>query len=173
MSEVRTYTSPTEGAAPQARLDQHCSFILPTNAVDAIPLPPQKLLAGSKGRIQAERRCCFVTEPECLTPAFDLKTPERSMVFVMVMTIWWGDDASYHVMHCCQLSDVGGNTYSTGLRCSRVPLILRAVKPCRSRRCFRNIPTRPSCCSNVSEVCTRTVRSTGLCRRRSFRLTFP
>ena len=83
------------------------------------------------------------------------------------------DDFFYPVSLCCRLLDEGCNPYSTGVRCSSVPVILRVLKPSRSRRCFRSIPASPSCCSNVSEVYTRKVRSTGLCRKRSLRLTLP
>ena len=125
----------------------------PTPVLTCIPEP--KIFRDLKSCVM---RSCLATLVHIVVPATDAHAR---------------DDFFYPVSLCCRLLDEGCNPYSTGVRCSSVPVILRVLKPSRSRRCFRSIPASPSCCSNVSEVYTRKVRSTGLCRKRSLRLTLP
>jgi transposase len=74
-------------AARQARVDQHSCFILATNELDALQLPPQELLAGYKGQVHAERGFRFLKDPEFLASSLYLKKPERIMALLMVMTV--------------------------------------------------------------------------------------
>jgi transposase len=74
-------------AARQARIDQHSCFILATNELDDTHLPPQALLDGYKGQVQAERGFRFLKDPQFLASSLYLKKPERIMALLMVMTI--------------------------------------------------------------------------------------
>jgi transposase len=74
-------------AARQARVDQHSCFILATNELDALQLPPQELLAGYKGQVHAERGFRFLKDPQFLASSLYLKKPERIMALLMVMTV--------------------------------------------------------------------------------------
>ena len=74
-------------AARQALVDQHSCFILATNELDDTLLPPQELLAGYKGQVQAERGFRFLKDPQFLASSLYLKKPERIMALLMVMTI--------------------------------------------------------------------------------------
>jgi transposase len=74
-------------AARQARVDQHSCFILATNELDALQLPPQELLAGYKGQVHAERGFRFLRDPQFLASSLYLKKPERIMALLMVMTV--------------------------------------------------------------------------------------
>ena len=49
--------------ARQALVDQHSCFILATNELDATQLPPQEVLHGDKGQVQAERGCPMFERP--------------------------------------------------------------------------------------------------------------
>jgi hypothetical protein len=71
----------------QALSDQHRCFILATHALDDAHLPPQELLEGYKGQVHAERGCRCLQDPQFLASALDLKTPERIMALLMVMTV--------------------------------------------------------------------------------------
>jgi transposase len=77
----------TSMAARQARIDQHCCFILATNELDHTPLPPQELLQGYKGQVHAERGFRFLKDPQFLASSLYLKKPERIMALLMVMTV--------------------------------------------------------------------------------------
>jgi transposase len=74
-------------AARQARIDQHSCFILATNELDGTHLPPQELLDGYKGQVQAERGFRFLKAPQFLASSLYLKKPERIMALLMVMTV--------------------------------------------------------------------------------------
>jgi transposase len=74
-------------AARQALIDQHSCFILATNELDDTRLPPQELLAGYKGQVQAERGFRFLKDPQFLASSLYLKKPERIMALLMVMTV--------------------------------------------------------------------------------------
>jgi transposase len=50
--------------ARQARIDQHSCFILATNELDTIQLPPPEVLAGYKGQVHAERGFRFLKDPQ-------------------------------------------------------------------------------------------------------------
>jgi transposase len=71
----------------QALIDQHCCFILATNALDHPQLPPQEMLAGDKGQVHVERGCRFLNDPPFLAASLYLKTPERIIALLMVMTV--------------------------------------------------------------------------------------
>jgi transposase len=73
--------------ARQARIDQHSCFILATNELDAIQLPPPELLAGDKGQVHAERGFRFLKDPQFLASSLYLKKPERITALLMVMTV--------------------------------------------------------------------------------------
>jgi transposase len=74
-------------ATRTARVDQQSCFILATNELDDAQLPPQELLAGYKGQVQAERGCRFLKDPQFLASSLSLKKPERLMALLMVMTV--------------------------------------------------------------------------------------
>ena len=74
-------------ATRQARVDQHSCFILATNELDTLQLPPQELLAGYKGQVHAERGFRFLKDPQFLAASLYLKKPERIMALLMVMTV--------------------------------------------------------------------------------------
>ena len=74
-------------ATRQARVDQHSCFILATNELDTLALPPQELLAGYKGQVHAERGFRFLKDPQFLASSLYLKKPERIMALLMVMTV--------------------------------------------------------------------------------------
>ena len=74
-------------ATRRARVDQHSCFILATNELDDVRLPPQVLLESSKGQGHAERGFRCLKDPQFLASSFSLKTPERIMALLMVMTV--------------------------------------------------------------------------------------
>ena len=71
----------------QARLDQHRCFLLATNARDAPQLAPPELWASYQGPSRAERGFRFLQAPQFVASSFYLKTPERIMALLMVMTV--------------------------------------------------------------------------------------
>jgi transposase len=76
-------------AARQARIDQQRCFLLATNARDDTQLPPQELLEGYTSQVHAERGVRFLKDPRFLASSRYLKTPERLMALLMVMTVCW------------------------------------------------------------------------------------
>jgi transposase len=74
-------------AAREARSAQQSCFILAPTERDDSTVSPQERLAGSKGQKPAERGCRFLTAPRCLAASLYLKTPERLMALLMVMTV--------------------------------------------------------------------------------------
>jgi len=74
-------------AAREARIAQQSCFILATNELDDSMLPPQERLAGSKGQTHAERGFRCLQDPRFLAASLSLKTPERIMALLMVMTV--------------------------------------------------------------------------------------
>ena len=74
-------------AAHEARIAPQSGVILATNALDAHRLPPQALLAGYKGQPQVERGLRCLKDPRFLASSLSLKTPERIMAVLMVMTV--------------------------------------------------------------------------------------
>jgi transposase len=65
---------------------QSC-FIWATNALDTTQLSPQALLEAYKGQQRAERGFRFLKDPHFLASSRYLKTPERIMALLMVMTV--------------------------------------------------------------------------------------
>ena len=80
--------------ARQALIDQHCCFIQATNELDTTQLPPQERLAGDKGQIYGERGCRCLKDPQFFASSRYLKTPERIMALLMVMTVCLLADAA-------------------------------------------------------------------------------
>jgi transposase len=74
-------------AAREARITHQSCFILATNELDDRLLSPQALLAGYKGQKHAERGFRFLKDPRFLAASLYLKTPERIMALLMVMTV--------------------------------------------------------------------------------------
>jgi transposase len=74
-------------AARQARVDQHSCFILATNELDPLQLPPHELLASYKGQGHAERGFRFLKDPQFFAAALYRKKPERVMALLRVMTV--------------------------------------------------------------------------------------
>jgi transposase len=74
-------------AAREARIAQQSCFILATNELDDSTLSPQELLDGYKGQKHAERGFRFLKDPRFLASSLYLKTPERIMALLMVMTV--------------------------------------------------------------------------------------
>jgi transposase len=74
-------------AARQVLVDQHSCFILATNELDTTQLPPQEVLDGYKGQVQAERGFRFLKDPQFFASSLYLKKPERIMALLMVMTV--------------------------------------------------------------------------------------
>ena len=66
-------------AAHQALIDQHSCFILATNALDTIQLPPHAVLDGYKGQRHAERGFRFLKDPQFFASSLSRKKPERIM----------------------------------------------------------------------------------------------
>jgi transposase len=77
----------TSMAARQARIDQRCCCILAPNELDPTHLPPQELVQGDTGQVQAERGLRFLKDPQFLASSLYLKKPERIMALLMVMTV--------------------------------------------------------------------------------------
>jgi transposase len=50
-------------------------------------LSPQEVLNGYKGQAHAERGFRFLKDPQFLAASLYLKTPERIMALLMVMTV--------------------------------------------------------------------------------------
>jgi len=71
----------------QALINQHRCFILATNELDAQPWSPQELLDGDKGQSHAERGFRSLKDPQWLASSRSLKTPERLMALLRVMTV--------------------------------------------------------------------------------------
>jgi transposase len=74
-------------AAREACIAQQSCFILATNELDDRTLPPQELLAGYQGQKHAARGFRFLKDPRFLAASLYLKTPERIMALLMVMTV--------------------------------------------------------------------------------------
>jgi hypothetical protein len=74
-------------AVCDALVAQHRCFILATNELDERALSPQELLAGYKGQKHAERGFRFLNDPLFLASSLYLKTPQRIMALLMVMTV--------------------------------------------------------------------------------------
>jgi transposase len=74
-------------AARKTRIDQHSCFILATNELDPIQLPPPDLLQSYKGQARSERGFRFLKDPQFLASSLYLKKPERIMALLMVMTV--------------------------------------------------------------------------------------
>jgi transposase len=74
-------------AMRHALVDQHSCFILATNELDAMLLPPPELLQGYKGQSHAECGFRFLKDPQFLASSLYLKKPERIMALLMVMTV--------------------------------------------------------------------------------------
>jgi transposase len=73
--------------ARQARIDQHCCFILATNELDHTQLPPLEILEGYKGQVHVERGFRCLKDPQFFASSRYLKKPERIMALLMVMTV--------------------------------------------------------------------------------------
>jgi hypothetical protein len=76
-------------AARQARLTQPSCVILATKALDDHQWPPQERLDGDQGQSQAARGCRVLKDPQLLASARSLKTPERLLALLMIMTVCW------------------------------------------------------------------------------------
>jgi transposase len=74
-------------ASRPALIDPHRCFILATNERDTAQLPPQEVLAGDKGQVRVERGCRLLKDPQFFASSLYLKTPERIMALLMVMTL--------------------------------------------------------------------------------------
>jgi hypothetical protein len=73
----------------QARVDQQSCCILATNDLDEGQLAAQAGLDGYTGPAQAARGVRFRTAPQFWASSRSLKTPERLMALLMVMTVCW------------------------------------------------------------------------------------
>ena len=69
------------------RLNQHSGFILATNQVDQTALPEQELLQTYKAQQQAEHGFRFLKDPLFLASSLFLKSPQRIMALLFVMTL--------------------------------------------------------------------------------------
>jgi transposase len=74
-------------APRQALLEQKSRFILATNELDAQALPPAEWLAAYKGQSGVERGFRFLKDPLFLASSLFLKSPQRIMALLMVMTL--------------------------------------------------------------------------------------
>jgi transposase len=74
-------------AAHEHRVGQASCFVLATNELDAVRLPPVELLEAYQGQQHAERGFRFLKSPEFLAASLYLKKPERIMALLMVMTV--------------------------------------------------------------------------------------
>jgi transposase len=78
-------------ASSLALRDQHLNdkscFILATNEPDEQALPDHEVLAGYQGQASAERGFRFLKDPLFLASSLFLKSPQRIMALMMVMTI--------------------------------------------------------------------------------------
>jgi transposase len=77
----------TPRQAPQRRLVQESCFILATNELDEEALPDHEVLSGYQGQSFAERGFRFLKDPMFLASSLFLKSPQRIMALMMVMTI--------------------------------------------------------------------------------------
>ena len=71
----------------QVQLDRKGCFIIATNELDEKKLPPERLLEGYKGRSKVEKGFRFLKDPDFLASSLYLKSPERIMALLMVMTL--------------------------------------------------------------------------------------
>jgi transposase len=62
-------------------------FVLATNELDSDPLPAPQVLEGYKGQAHVEKGFRFLKHPEFLASALFLKTPQRIMALLMIMTL--------------------------------------------------------------------------------------
>jgi hypothetical protein len=74
-------------ARREALVAQQSCFILATNELDTTQLSPQALLEAYKGQQRAERGFRFLKDPHFLASSLYLKTPERIMALLMVVTV--------------------------------------------------------------------------------------
>lgn len=70
-----------------ALLVQKSPFIVATHELDAEKLPPAKLLAAYKQQSQVEKGFRFLKDPLFLASSLFLKSPQRIMALLMVMTL--------------------------------------------------------------------------------------
>lgn len=69
------------------RLNHHSGFILATNQLDRTALPERELLQTYKAQQQAERGFRFLKDPLFLASSLYLKSPQRIMAVLFVMTL--------------------------------------------------------------------------------------
>jgi transposase len=74
-------------AAHEQRVGQASCFVLATNELDAVRLPPLELLEAYQGQQHVERGFRFLKSPEFLAASLYLKKPERIMALLVVMTV--------------------------------------------------------------------------------------
>jgi transposase len=87
---VRFRLSGALASAPQTRealLTRKSRFIVATNELDAHPLPPAERLAAYKQQSQVERGFRFMKDPLFLASSLFLKSPQRIMALMRVMTL--------------------------------------------------------------------------------------
>jgi transposase len=95
-------------AVRQALIDQHSCFLLATHALDDTQLPPHELREGSKGQGQAARGFRCLKDPRFLASSRYLKTPQRSMALLLVMTVCWRVDTALEYRIRTALTDQRG-----------------------------------------------------------------
>ena len=74
-------------AAYRARLRQHSGFILATNQLDTEALSDAELLQAYKAQQRVERGFRFLKDPLFLASSLYLKSPQRIMALMLVMTL--------------------------------------------------------------------------------------
>ena len=75
-------------AVRDALVAPHRCVMLATNGRDARAWSPQARLAGDNGPKHAARGVRFLKAPLVLAASLDLKTPQRLMALLLVMTVW-------------------------------------------------------------------------------------
>ena len=73
--------------AQQDLVVQESCFLLATNELDEVALPPLAFFEGYQGQQHAERGFRFLKNPEFLASSLYLKKAERIMALLMVMTV--------------------------------------------------------------------------------------
>jgi transposase len=74
-------------AGENSRASKARELVLATTHLDEDLFPPQRLLDEYKGQVRVERGFRFLKDPQFLASALFLKSPQRVMALLMVMTV--------------------------------------------------------------------------------------
>jgi len=74
-------------APRQKRIQRKSCYVLATNQIDSKQLPDTEMMALYKSQQKVERGFRFMTDPLFMPSGLFLKSPQRMMVLMMIMTL--------------------------------------------------------------------------------------